>query len=84
MKKPPLLWLFIKQDDAESQLRAYQAKQQMIEDYRTAHLNFKDEVYIAGIPILILPGNPKGQPQRKGKQATWTLSILVEIPLLGE
>jgi uncharacterized protein len=45
--------LFVKQDDADGQVRAYEAIKQLIDDYRTRHPEFTDEVYIAGVPIFI-------------------------------
>nr|WP_319527319.1 MMPL family transporter [Pseudomonas laurentiana] len=42
-----------KQDDAQAQLRAYQQVRQMVADYQAAHPQFKDEVFIAGMPIFI-------------------------------
>jgi len=45
--------LGIKQEDAEGQLRAYRAFQSMVADYQKAHPEFKDQVYVAGVPIFI-------------------------------
>ncbi|MES2263794.1 MAG: efflux RND transporter permease subunit [Pseudomonadota bacterium] len=45
--------LFIKQDDADGQVRAYDAIRKQLDDYRKAHPEFKDQVYIAGMPIFI-------------------------------
>lgn len=42
-----------KQDDAQAQLRAYQQVRQMVADYQATHPQFKDEVFIAGMPIFI-------------------------------
>jgi uncharacterized protein len=44
--------LFIKQDDADGQVRAYETIRGLIDDYRKRHPEFRDEVYIAGIPIF--------------------------------
>lgn len=47
--------LFVKQEDAEGQLRAYDAIKTIVDDYRKAHPTFAAEntVHIAGIPIFI-------------------------------
>lgn len=45
--------LFVKQDDADGQVRAYEAIKTLIDDYRARHPEFTDEVYIAGVPIFI-------------------------------
>jgi predicted RND superfamily exporter protein len=45
--------LFVKQDDADGQVRAYDAIRTLLDDYRKAHPEFKDQVYIAGVPIFI-------------------------------
>lgn len=45
--------LFVKQDDADGQVRAYDAIKTLLDDYRKKHPEFKDEVYIAGVPIFI-------------------------------
>lgn len=45
--------LFVKQDDADGQVRAYEAIKSLIDDYRARHPEFTDEVYIAGVPIFI-------------------------------
>jgi uncharacterized protein len=45
--------LFVKQDDADGQVRAYEAIKHLIDDYRARHAEFTDEVYIAGVPIFI-------------------------------
>ncbi len=47
--------LFIKQEDAEGQLRAYQAFRDMVDGYVKAHPRFAqaNQVYIAGVPIFI-------------------------------
>lgn len=45
--------LFVKQDDADGQVRAYEAIKNLIDDYRARHPEFTDEVYIAGVPIFI-------------------------------
>ncbi|MGH8524181.1 MAG: efflux RND transporter permease subunit, partial [Gammaproteobacteria bacterium] len=45
--------LGVKQEDAEGQLRAYRAFQAMVDNYRKAHPEFTDSVYIAGVPIFI-------------------------------
>lgn len=42
-----------KQDDAIAQLRAYQIFRDMVADYQAKHPQFKDEVFIAGMPIFI-------------------------------
>lgn len=42
-----------KQDDAAGQLRAYEAFQKMLEDYRREHPEFTDDVHIAGVPIFM-------------------------------
>lgn len=42
-----------KQDDATAQLRAYQTFRDIVADYQKAHPEFKDEVFIAGMPIFI-------------------------------
>ncbi|MES2818104.1 MAG: MMPL family transporter [Pseudomonadota bacterium] len=42
-----------KQDDAQAQLRAYQIVRQIVADYQAQHPEFKDEVFIAGMPIFI-------------------------------
>ena len=45
--------LFVKQDDADGQVRAYEAIKHLVDDYRVRHPEFTDEVYIAGVPIFI-------------------------------
>lgn len=45
--------LFVKQDDADGQVRAYEAIRKIIDDYRKKHPEFKDQIYIAGVPIFI-------------------------------
>lgn len=47
--------LYIKQEDAEGQLRAYEAFKKIVDDYKTANPNFSadNQVHIAGIPIFI-------------------------------
>ncbi len=45
--------LGVRQEDAEGQMRAYLAFQNMVSDYRAAHPEFTDTVYIAGVPIFI-------------------------------
>lgn len=45
--------LFIKQEDAEGQLRAYNAFASILDEYRDKHPEFKDEVHIAGVPIFM-------------------------------
>ena len=45
--------LFIKQDDADGQVRAYEAIRKIVDDYRKAHPAFRDQVHIAGVPIFI-------------------------------
>lgn len=45
--------LFVKQDDADGQVRAYDAIKTLLDDYRKKHPEFRDEVYIAGVPIFI-------------------------------
>ncbi len=47
--------LYIKQEDAEGQLRAYEAIKKIIDDYKVAHPNFiaDNKFHIAGIPIFI-------------------------------
>ena len=45
--------LGIKQEDAEGQLRAYRAFQSMVAQYRSAHPEFTEQVYIAGVPIFV-------------------------------
>ncbi|GEM_PF-684210 len=42
-----------KQDDAEAQLRAYQIFRTIVSTYQAQHPEFKDEVFIAGMPIFI-------------------------------
>ena len=42
-----------KQDDAQAQLRAYGIFRQIVADYQAQHPEFKDEVFIAGMPIFI-------------------------------
>lgn len=42
-----------KQDDAEAQLRAYTLFRQIVADYQAQHPEFRDEVFIAGMPIFI-------------------------------
>ena len=42
-----------KQDDATAQLRAYQTFRNIVADYQKGHPEFKDEVFIAGMPIFI-------------------------------
>ncbi|MDO8712849.1 RND family transporter, partial [Pseudomonas sp.] len=42
-----------KQDDAQAQLRAYQIVRGIVADYQAAHPEFKDEIFIAGMPIFI-------------------------------
>lgn len=42
-----------RQDDAEAQLRAYRIFRDMVADYQAQHPEFKDEVFIAGMPIFI-------------------------------
>ncbi|GAB3549591.1 hypothetical protein GCM10027343_31620 [Noviherbaspirillum agri] len=43
----------IKQDDADGQVRGYDALRTIVDDYRKAHPELKDEVYIAGVPIFM-------------------------------
>lgn len=45
--------LFIKQDDADGQVRAYEAIKKLLDDYRKANPQFQDQVHIAGVPIFI-------------------------------
>ncbi|HCS64978.1 MAG TPA: transporter [Cellvibrio sp.] len=45
--------LFVKQDDADGQVRAYEAIKHLVDDYRARHPEFTDDVYIAGVPIFI-------------------------------
>lgn len=45
--------LFVKQDDAVGQVRAYEAIKTLLDDYQQSHPEFADEVYIAGVPIFI-------------------------------
>lgn len=40
------------QDDAEGQLRAYEAVNQMIADYQAANPEFTDEVHVGGVPVF--------------------------------
>jgi len=42
-----------RQDDAEAQLRAYRIFRDIVADYQTQHPEFKDDVFIAGMPIFI-------------------------------
>lgn len=42
-----------RQDDAEAQLRAYRIFRDIVADYQAQHPEFKDEVFIAGMPIFI-------------------------------
>ena len=44
--------LFIKQDDAEGQLRAYETIRGLVDDYRKKHPEFRDQIHIAGVPIF--------------------------------
>ncbi len=41
------------QDDAEGQLRAYNAFKTMVDAYRAEHPKFEDDIFIAGVPIFI-------------------------------
>lgn len=43
----------IKQDDADGQLRAYDALTHIVDEYRAKHPEFKDKVFIAGVPIFV-------------------------------
>lgn len=43
----------LKQDDADGQLRAYEAFERLVSDYRRAHPDFVDEVHIAGAAVAI-------------------------------
>lgn len=45
--------LFVKQDDAEGQLRAHAAFAALVDDYRRQHPELQDDVRIAGVPIFI-------------------------------
>lgn len=47
--------LFIKQEDAEGQLRAYDTFRRMLDDYAAQHPEFlkENDVHIAGVPIFI-------------------------------
>jgi uncharacterized protein len=47
--------LYVKQEDAEGQLRAYETIKKIVDDYKAAHPKFatESEVHIAGIPIFI-------------------------------
>ncbi|UXI69111.1 efflux RND transporter permease subunit [Tahibacter amnicola] len=47
--------LYVKQEDAEGQLRAYEAFQKIVDDYRGAHPDFAkaNDTHIAGVPIFI-------------------------------
>lgn len=45
--------LFIKQDDADGQVRAYEHILKLISDYRKEHPEFRDDIHIAGVPIFI-------------------------------
>lgn len=47
--------LYIKQEDAEGQLRAYQAFEKIVDDYRREHPTFAaaNDTHIAGVPIFI-------------------------------
>lgn len=44
--------LGIKQDDAEGQLRAYEAFSKIVADYQQGHPEFTDQIHIAGVPIF--------------------------------
>lgn len=39
-------------DDSEGQIRAYRQVSDMVANYQTLHPQFKDEVYIAGVPVF--------------------------------
>ena len=43
----------LKQDDADGQLRAYEAFERLVADYRRDHPDFRDEVHIAGAAVAI-------------------------------
>lgn len=40
------------QDDAEGQLRAYEAISRLVDEYQTANPSLEDEVYIGGVPVF--------------------------------
>ena len=42
-----------KQDDAQAQLRAYQIVRGIVAQYQAEHPEYKDEIFIAGMPIFI-------------------------------
>lgn len=39
-------------DDSEGQIRAYQQVSDMVANYQALHPQFKDEIYIAGVPVF--------------------------------
>ncbi len=43
----------LKQDDADGQVRAYEALGKLVSDYRKTHPEFKDEVHIAGASVAV-------------------------------
>jgi predicted RND superfamily exporter protein len=47
--------LFVKQEDAEGQLRAYDAFRRLVDEYAAGHPEFlaQNDVHIAGVPIFI-------------------------------
>ncbi|ASA56078.1 efflux RND transporter permease subunit [Vibrio gazogenes] len=44
--------LSLHSDDAYGQVRAYEQFKQMVADYRASHPEFKDEVYVGGVPVF--------------------------------
>lgn len=43
----------IKQDDADGQVRGYDALRKIVDDYRALHPELKDDIHIAGVPIFM-------------------------------
>lgn len=43
----------IKQDDADGQVRGYDALRKIVDDYRKLHPELRDDIYIAGVPIFM-------------------------------
>ena len=47
-----VLEISVLEDDAEGQVRAYDAVQQMVADYQQQHPELTDDVYIGGVPVF--------------------------------
>ena len=47
-----VLEVSVLQDDAEGQLRAYEAVNKLVSDYQQAHPELTDEIYVGGVPAF--------------------------------